>query len=130
VKQRLKLAVVSPKLIALFRKGEMTLDQLWRSPCPTTTKSRKRFGGTAGLGEAGGRAAKSAPRSPRTCRRRQQAGEVRRAETYEKFGGTVLTDLFAEEGTGWLTDQACSTVWSQRRWSSLPVQFEPRGGSG
>ena len=28
VQQRLKLAVVSPKLIALYRKGEMTLDCL------------------------------------------------------------------------------------------------------
>jgi ParB family chromosome partitioning protein len=98
--------VVSPKLLALFRKDEMTLDQLmaftltddhkkqetvWRE-LPEWARQR---------GEAEPiRAALTEEHVPATSRLAKFAG----IEAYQRAGGGILRDLFDQDGEGWLTD--------------------------
>jgi ParB family transcriptional regulator, chromosome partitioning protein len=106
VEQRLKLAVVSPKLIALYRKGDMTLDCLMVFTVSDQHKQQEKV--WAALPDYA----------------RQRPGEIRDLLTekhvaadsalaqfvglkpYEAAGGAVLRDLFDDDNSGWLTDAA------------------------
>jgi ParB family chromosome partitioning protein len=106
VEQRLKLAVVSPKLIALYKKGDMTLDCLMAFTVADDHRTQEKVW-------------KALPDWARS-----RPGEIRAALTekhidadsslaqfvgitaYEQAGGAVLRDLFDDEGSGWLTDAA------------------------
>jgi ParB family transcriptional regulator, chromosome partitioning protein len=103
VKQRLKLGAVSPKLMALYRKGEMNLDQLsafaitddherqervWRD-LPSFNRSRGAI-----------LQALSAGQVPSDDRRALFVG----ANAYEEVGGAIIHDLFDTEGGGFFVD--------------------------
>jgi ParB family transcriptional regulator, chromosome partitioning protein len=105
VRQRLKLAAVSPALLKRYRAAELTLDQLMAFAL--TDDHRRQEEAFERLGSWG--------RAPEAIRRLLTEGHVgvrdRRAlfvglDAYEAAGGTVLRDLFAEEGDGWLADAA------------------------
>jgi ParB family transcriptional regulator, chromosome partitioning protein len=103
VRQRLKLAAVSPKLIQVYRDGKMSLEELtaftitddhakqeriW-TELPPFNRSRRAIINALSQGQA--------------------SSEDRRAkfigiEAYEAAGGRVLRDLFDEEGGGYLAD--------------------------
>jgi ParB family chromosome partitioning protein len=103
VRQRLKLGAVSPKLRALYREGEMNLDQLsafaitedherqervW-SELPTFNRSREAI--LRALSEG------------------QVRSDDRRAvfvgsKIYEEAGGVIIRDLFDAEGGGFFAD--------------------------
>lgn len=104
VKQRLKLAAVSPKLMALYRDGELTLDQLMAF---TLTDDHQRQEDTW--------AHLSWNKGPELIRRTLTENHVscrdRRVAfvglaVYEAAGGAVLRDLFIDDHDGWLTDSA------------------------
>lgn len=106
VKQRLKLAAVSPKLLKIFRAGDMNLDQVMAFTISDDHKVQERVWKDL----------------PEWARQRGDGEAIRNAltnqhieadsklavfigiDTYEKAGGAILRDLFAEEGTGWLTN--------------------------
>src|ERR1700683_2073023 len=103
VRQRLKLGAVSQKLRALYRKGEMNLDQLsafaitedherqervW-SELPTSTRSRESILRALSEGQV---------RSD--DRRAVFVG----AKAYEEAGGSIIRDLFDAEGGGFVAD--------------------------
>jgi len=106
VAQRLKLAVVSPKLISLYRKDEMTLDCLMAFTVSDQHKTQEKV--WAALPDWA----------------RERPGQIRDALTekhvaadsklgnfvgltaYEAAGGAVLRDLFDDDNSGWLTDAA------------------------
>jgi ParB family chromosome partitioning protein len=103
VRQRLKLGAVSPKLRALYRKGEMNLDQL--SAFAITEDHERQERVWAEL--------------PPFQRRRESIlnalseGQVRSddrravfvgAKVYQQAGGTIVRDLFDAEGGGFLAD--------------------------
>ena len=106
VRQRLKLAVVSPKLMTAYRKGEMNLDCLMAFTVADDPKQQEKVW-------------KELPDYAR-----QRPGQIRAMltakhiaadsdlalfvgiEAYEKAGGAVLRDLFDDENEGWLTDPA------------------------
>jgi ParB family chromosome partitioning protein len=108
VRQRLKLAVVSPRLIAAFRRDEMTLDQLMAFTLTDDHRKQEKVW----------------KELPEWSRRRGEAEPIRAAlteahvaadsrlarfvgiEAYETAGGGILRDLFDEKGEGWLTDAA------------------------
>jgi ParB family chromosome partitioning protein len=106
VKQRLKLANVSPKLLDVFAADNMTLLQLMAF---TVTDDHARQEGVWNQLSRGG-----SP-GPYQIRRQLTEGAVsstdRRAffvgiEAYEKAGGVVTRDLFDDDGGGWLQDPA------------------------
>ena len=106
VAQRLKLAVVSPKLIALYRKGEMTLDCLMAFTVSEDHKQQEKA--WADLPPYGRRDA-SQIRAALTEKHIAADSKLARfvgIKAYEKAGGAVLRDLFDDENAGWLTDTA------------------------
>src|ERR1700722_4170837 len=105
VRQRLKLAAVSPKLMALYREKGITLDQLMAFTVSDDHAAQE----TAWF------EAPQWQRSPRDIRQTLTAahvrGDDRRAQfvtvaAYIEAGGGVITDLFQTESEGYLTDPA------------------------
>jgi ParB family transcriptional regulator, chromosome partitioning protein len=106
VKQRLKLAAVSEKLLDLYAEDELTLEQLMAF---TVTNDHARQEQVwEGL-------ARSCNREPYYIRRQLTEGAVRNADkraqfvgidAYEAAGGVVLRDLFEHDDGGWLRDPA------------------------
>ena len=104
VRQRLKLAAVSPVLMGLFRSGDVTLEQLMAF---TVTDDHAR---QAEVWEA-----LSFDKSASTIRRLLTEGQVsasdRRAQfvgakVYGEAGGVINRDLFDGEGGGYFADTA------------------------
>jgi len=103
VKQRLKLGAVSPALLHLYREGEMTLDQL--SAFAITDDHARQEQVWADLGYNNSRRA-----ILQALTEGQIAADDRRVafvgiEAYEAAGGTIIRDLFDEDG-GYLADAA------------------------
>jgi len=106
VKQRLKLASVSEKLLDLYAEDAMTLDQLMAFTVSTDHARQEQ------VWEA---IAHSWSKEPYQIRRMLTENTVRASdrrvrfvtiETYEEAGGTVLRDLFQDDDGGWIQDVA------------------------
>lgn len=106
VKQRLKLAAVSPKLLDIYAEDEMTLEQLMAF---TVTNDHER------QEQVWASLANSYDDEPYTIRRQLTEGAVRGSDrraqfvgvdTYEAAGGPILRDLFEEDNGGFLQDPA------------------------
>ncbi len=102
VRQRLRLGAISPALMAAYRSGDLTLDQLMAFAVSEDHARQEQV--YAGL---------SYNRSASLIRRLMTEHEVeagdRRAvfvgaEAYEAAGGRVRRDLFAEDRGGWFED--------------------------
>ena len=106
VRQRLRLAAVSPKLLELYAEDGMTLEQLMAF---TITNDHKR------QEQVWASLERSYSKEPYAIRRllsekAVRAGDKRAqfvgTEAYEAAGGTITRDLFAEDNGGWLQDPA------------------------
>ena len=103
VRQRLKLGAVSPKLRALYRKGEMSLSQL--SAFAITEDHKRQEHAWAEM--------PSFNRSREAILRVLSEGQVRSndrrarfvgVKAYQEAGGAVIRDLFDSEGGGFFAD--------------------------
>lgn len=104
VQRRLKLAALSPKLIALYRDGGIHLDQLMALTLTDDHATQERAWFEARPWE----------REAAALRRALTTGEVQATgnalvrfvgiETYEAAGGRVRRDLFDSEQAGWISD--------------------------
>lgn len=102
VRQRLRLGAAAPELMAAYRGGALALDQL-TAFCVSGDQDRQR----QVLEQVG-------PHTPAyAIRRAMTEAKVRAddrravfvgAEAYAEAGGSVLRDLFTEDGGGWLED--------------------------
>ena len=106
VKQRLRLAAVSPKLLDLYAEDGITLDLLMAF---TVTNDHAR---QEQVWEA---LARQPYKEPYQVRRMLTEGAVRASDrraqfvgiaAYEEAGGVVLRDLFQHDDGGWLQDPA------------------------
>ncbi|MHC2295201.1 ParB/RepB/Spo0J family partition protein [Bradyrhizobium barranii subsp. barranii] len=104
VKQRLRLASVSPKLHDVYADDGMTLEQLMAFSV-TADQARQE--------QAWDNVSRSGNDEPYQIRRMLTENSVRASErraqfigldAYERAGGTVLRDLFAHDDGGWLQD--------------------------
>jgi ParB family chromosome partitioning protein len=105
VRQRLRLAAVSPKLLEAYAEDELTLDQLMAFTVNGDHERQEQVLERLTQGY----------REPYAIRRMLTEGAVRSsdkrvqfigAETYVEAGGTVLHDLFQGDDGGWLQDVA------------------------
>ena len=104
MQRRLKLASVSPKLLALYREDGINLDQLMALALTDVHAAQERAWFES----------KSWDRAPAALRRVLTAGEVEAAgnalvrfvgvESYEGAGGVVRRDLFDDQQSGYLGD--------------------------
>jgi len=106
VKQRLKLAAVSDKLLDVYAEDAMTLEQLMAF---TVTNDHAR------QEQVWAALAHTCNTEPYYIRRQLTGGAVRAADkraqfvgvdTYEAAGGIVMRDLFEHDDGGWLQDPA------------------------
>ena len=105
VKQRLRLASVSPKLLDVYAEDGMTLDQLMAFTVSGDWERQE---------QVWERLQSSYTKEPYVIRRQLTEGAVRASdkraqfigEAYEQAGGTVLRDLFQGDDGGWLQDPA------------------------
>ena len=104
VKQRLRLASVSEKLLGVYAEDDMTLEQLMAFTV-TTDHARQE--------QAWEALQHSYNKEPYLIRRQLTESAVRASDrrarfvgldAYEAAGGMVLSDLFEEDGGGWLQD--------------------------
>ncbi|MBV1702876.1 MAG: ParB N-terminal domain-containing protein [Hyphomicrobiales bacterium] len=106
VKQRLRLAAVSPKLLEAYEAGDMKLEQLMAfTVSPDYARQEQVWSDLANGWN----------KEPFVIRRHLTEGAVsasdKRAlfigiEAYEQAGGVILRDLFDERSQGWFTDVA------------------------
>lgn len=104
VRQRLKLAAVCPKLMALYREGELTLDQLMAFTLTDDPARQEEIWARLSWNKGPEMIRKLLTESHVSCRDRRVAFVG--LEAYEAAGGAVLRDLFVEDHDGWLTDVA------------------------
>ncbi|MDR3376726.1 MAG: ParB N-terminal domain-containing protein [Ancalomicrobiaceae bacterium] len=106
VKQRLKLASVSPKLLDVYAEDGMTLEQLMGFTVSGDHQRQE---------EVFERLQHSYDKAPYVVRRMLTEGSVRAADKRAQFigidayvavGGTVMRDLFQGDDGGWLQDVA------------------------
>jgi ParB family chromosome partitioning protein len=102
VRQRLRLGAVSPVLMAHYRAGDLTLDQMMAYAVSEDHARQEQAFNLLGP-----------DRPPYLIRRTMTETKVtakdRRAvfvgaEAYGEAGGTILRDLFTEDGGGWFED--------------------------
>lgn len=106
VKQRLKLASVSPALLEVYADDGMTLDQIMAFTVSGDHERQEQVFERLG---------QSHDRQPYVIRRMLTEGAVRASDkraqfvgigAYEAAGGTILRDLFQSDDGGWLQDVA------------------------
>lgn len=107
VRQRLKLAAVSPRLLEIYAEGAMTLDQLMGFAISDDHARQEQVWDSVSRSWT--------PASPAQIKRLLTEGAVHAAnkravfvgiDAYEAAGGAVLRDLFEQDGGGWLQDPA------------------------
>jgi ParB family transcriptional regulator, chromosome partitioning protein len=106
VKQRLRLAAVSEKLLNIYAEDGMTLDQLMAFTVTSDHTRQEQVWDTL---------SRSHNKEPYAIRRQLTEGAVRASdkrarfvgiEPYEVAGGIVMRDLFQHDDGGWLQDPA------------------------
>ena len=105
VKQRLRLAAVSPRLLDVYAEDGMTLDQLMAFTVSADHERQE---------QVWDRLQSAYSREPFAIRRLLTEGAVRASdkrarfigEAYEAAGGAIMRDLFQGDDGGWLQDVA------------------------
>jgi ParB family chromosome partitioning protein len=126
VRQRLRLGAVSPRLMAAYRAEEVTLDQLMAFAVSEDHARQEQVFEQL-----------SWNRAPHLVRRAmteaKMAATDRRAlfvglEAYAEAGGTILRDLFTEDGGGWLEDVALVEQLVAGKLDGLALEVREREG--
>jgi ParB family chromosome partitioning protein len=126
VRQRLRLGAAAPELMTAYRDGALALDQLMAF-CVSADQDRQRQVFEQ-LGEY---------RPVHAIRRAMTEAKVRAddrravfigVEAYEAEGGTVLRDLFTEDGGGWLEDPALLDRMVSDKLAALAEEARGREG--
>lgn len=126
VRQRLRLGAAAPELMAAYREGAVALDQL-TAFCVSEDRDRQR----QVLEQVG-------PHTPAYAIRRAMTEakvrvDDRRAafvgvEAYAQAGGSILRDLFTEDGGGWLEDVALIDRLVAEKLAGLADEVRAREG--
>jgi ParB family chromosome partitioning protein len=102
VRQRLRLGAVSPRLMAVYREDGLTLDQLMAFAVSEDHARQEQVYEQLSWNRSAAliRRAMTEAKVPAGDRRAIFIG----AEAYGDAGGTILRDLFTEDGGGWFED--------------------------
>ncbi len=125
VKQRLKLAAVSEKLLDVYAEDGMTLEQLMAFTVTNDHARQEQVWGSLGHNKA-----------PYFIRRQLTEGAVRAGDrrahfvgiaAYEAAGGIVLRDLFEDDDGGWLQDPALLDRLANEKLQAEAETLRPEG---
>jgi ParB family chromosome partitioning protein len=126
VRQRLRLGAASPALMALYREGELTLDQMMAFAVSEDHARQEQVLEQLGV-----------HRPPYLIKRMMTEAKVeacdRRAlfigaEAYQEAGGTILRDLFTEDGGGWFEDVALLDRLTTEKLSEIAADVQAKEG--
>lgn len=126
VRQRLRLGAVNPALMELYRAGELNLDQMMAFAVSEDHARQQQV-----LDQLG------AHRPPYLIRRAMTEAKVsasdRRAvfigaEAYGEAGGTILRDLFTEDGGGWFEDPALLDRLAAEKLAGIAEEVQAKEG--
>jgi|HubBroStandDraft_6_1064221.scaffolds.fasta_scaffold97241_1 ParB family chromosome partitioning protein len=126
VRQRLKLAAVSPKLILLYRVGDMSLEELTAFTITDDHAKQERIWAELPTYHRTRDAILNALREGQVSTDDRRAVFVGIA-AYEAAGGKVARDLFDEEGGGYLTDTELLSRLVRGRLQGLAQQVLAEG---
>jgi ParB family chromosome partitioning protein len=127
VKQRLKLASVSPQLLDVYADDGMTLEQLMAF---TVTNDHAR------QEEVWAALERAYSKEPYVIRRQLTEGAVRASdrrarfvgvEAYEAAGGAVMRDLFQHDDGGWLEDSALLDLLAKEKLAAAAEGLRAEG---
>ncbi|MGJ0505224.1 MAG: ParB/RepB/Spo0J family partition protein [Methylocystis sp.] len=127
VRQRLKLAAASPKLLDLYVAEELTLEQLMAF-CVADDHARQE--------DVWNALSRCHNKEPYTIRRMLTEGAVKAGdkravfvgvEAYEAAGGVVLRDLFQHDQGGWLQDITLLDRLAREKLSKAADDFRAEG---
>lgn len=127
VKQRLKLASVSPKVLDAYAEDEITLDQLMAFTVNGDHERQE---------QVYERLAASYDRQPYVIRRMLTEGAVRASDKRARFidvdayveaGGSVMRDLFQGDDGGWLQDVGLVDLMVSERLREEAVKVQAEG---
>ena len=126
VRQRLRLGAVSPRLMAIYRDGGLTLDQLMAFAVSEDHARQEQVYEQLTFNRSPGviRRAMTEAKVPASDRRAIFVG----AEAYTEAGGTILRDLFTEDGGGWFEDVALLDRLVAERLDALGAEVQAREG--
>jgi ParB family chromosome partitioning protein len=121
VRQRLRLACVSPKLIALYRQEDLVLDQLMAFAVTQDHARQEEVWGKLSYNRSAAfiRQALTSAKVAASDRRAVFVG----VEAYEAAGGDVTRDLFTEVRGGWLDDVALLDRLAREKLDGLAVEI-------
>ena len=127
VKQRLRLASVSPKLLDVYGEDGMTLDQLMAFTVNGDHERQE---------QVFERLCQSYDKQPYVIRRMLTEGAVRASDkraqfvglaAYEEAGGTILNDLFQGDDGGWLQDVSLVDMMTAEKLNEAAVTIGAEG---
>jgi ParB family chromosome partitioning protein len=128
VEQRLKLAAVSPRLMAVYREAGLTLEQLMAFTISDDHEAQERVWFESALHARDQHAIR------RALTRALVEGTDRRAvfvgaQAYEAAGGTIVRDLFRAEGEGYFTDSELLDRLANEKIQAIAEQVKAEGWS-
>lgn len=109
VQRRLRLANVAPELIAEFRKGAATLDQLMALAITDDQQAQRDLWANTPPYHRNGDYLRRQLLADEVDARTDPVARFVGLAAYEKAGGVVRRDLFADEGAGYIADPALLT---------------------
>jgi ParB family chromosome partitioning protein len=126
VRQRLRLGAVSSKLMAIYREDGLTLDQLMAFAVSDDHDRQEQVYQQLTWNKSPSiiRRAMTETKAPASDRRAVFIG----VEAYAEAGGTVLRDLFTEDGGGWFEDVALLDRLTLEKLETLAADLRQREG--
>ena len=126
VRQRLRLGAISPKLMNLYRAEELTLDQLMAFAVSDDHARQEQVLEQLSWNRSPHliRRAMTDAKAPATDRRAIFIG----AEAYAEAGGTILRDLFTEDGGGWFEDVGLLDRLASEKLATMAEELRVREG--
>ena len=131
VEQRLKLAVVSPKLIAAFRKDEMSLEQLMAFTVSDKHREQEKVWKELPdwqKEQGDGEAIRDQLTEKHIDAARNSLARFVTVAAYEAAGGGIVRDLFAKEDEpGYLTDAKLLTRLADEKLKAIAEPIKAEG---
>jgi ParB family chromosome partitioning protein len=127
VRRRLQLAKVSPKLVDLYRKGEMTLEVLQVFTLADSHKQQEKAWNDAPAYMQHAHGIRQVLMKDKTSASSSRMGQFVGLDAYEAAGGAVVRDLFGGPNSGYISDIALLKTLAQEKLEKTAAGFRAEG---
>jgi ParB family transcriptional regulator, chromosome partitioning protein len=129
VRRRLQLAKVSPKLVDLYRQGEMTLEVLQVFTLADSHKQQEKAWNDAPAYYRHAHGIREALMKNKTNAATSRMGQFVGLDAYEAAGGTVVRDLFGGPNSGYISDIDLLESLGQKKLEEIADRYRAEGWS-